>query len=548
MTSVALSIDQNCHPLWDVIPKLDALRAAGYSPVHFIEDVDMAFSAPGAEVDKPDLRLALERFHRSGGADWGAALFYSEFLGRLPVEIRDWEDLTGLSTTALAKQLGRSVDALYDEFSPGDNWQLIGSSYVGDRRHHRTIADLPVVEVEEFLRRIMRTAKTDMLRRFPDTAARDRLSGWFAREQDRLEKLLDRRADGLLVELYRDWLGAWVNGCDLRSSSELFTTGGDTERTALLDYFVRDYAAAAELYNEALAEANSPLRPLNTDKGELPFFAVFTHNGHTVRASVLLENGKLRTGHRSFNLADGGLPVGRLRDEGVVALAGKAVLLTIQARLGDGGRPLALPHRGSLYMPASHRLAEKLLARREASALAAELLPERIVPILRVRLRLLDRMSAVQTSIRLPRHLAEWFGRETVSASELTAHWADAAEQARQRLASFRDEEGRRRWQQNACGELVKRIASLDAERRRLAEENPKQPRIREVSREVKSLDVELTERTLRRVADDTQLAELDYWDSRGAILPWSIALGGEEFYRHVIDRAEVCPETPDDV
>jgi len=90
-----LSIDQNCHSLWDVIPKLQALAGRGLRVRHFIEDVDVAFTALGVGLENRGLRLAKERFYRSGGQDWGAALFYSQFLGRLPVEIRDWEAVSG---------------------------------------------------------------------------------------------------------------------------------------------------------------------------------------------------------------------------------------------------------------------------------------------------------------------------------------------------------------------------------------------------------------------------------------------------------------------
>ena len=38
------SIDQNCHSLWDVVPKLHALAAHGHRVAHFMEDVDAAFA------------------------------------------------------------------------------------------------------------------------------------------------------------------------------------------------------------------------------------------------------------------------------------------------------------------------------------------------------------------------------------------------------------------------------------------------------------------------------------------------------------------------
>ncbi len=71
------SIDQNCHPLWDVVPKLHALTAKGFPVHHFIEDIDVAFTAVGGQLGDTQLRFAPERFHGSGGSDWGAAVFYS---------------------------------------------------------------------------------------------------------------------------------------------------------------------------------------------------------------------------------------------------------------------------------------------------------------------------------------------------------------------------------------------------------------------------------------------------------------------------------------
>ena len=65
------TIDQNCHTLWDVVPKLHALIGRGVKVHHFIEDIDVAFASPGVAVGDQELRLAKERFYRSGGADWG---------------------------------------------------------------------------------------------------------------------------------------------------------------------------------------------------------------------------------------------------------------------------------------------------------------------------------------------------------------------------------------------------------------------------------------------------------------------------------------------
>ena len=83
-----ISIDQNSHSLWDTLPKLQVLAAAGVGVTHYVEDIDVAFTQLGKNRDGLRLKMERERFYPSGGQDWGAGLFYTEFLGRLPVEPR----------------------------------------------------------------------------------------------------------------------------------------------------------------------------------------------------------------------------------------------------------------------------------------------------------------------------------------------------------------------------------------------------------------------------------------------------------------------------
>jgi len=534
------SIDQNCHPLWDVVPKLHALSARGHRVTHFIEDLDAAFSAIGSGVEGSAPCLKRERFYRSGGADWGAALFYSEFLGRLPVEIRHWEPFTGMKTSVLARGLGRSVDDLYDEFSPSDNWQLVGPSYVGDRDHHRLVGDLSVAETADFLRQLLAKARADMLGCFVEPAARGRLTAWLDREVSRLDALLGRHADGSLVGLYRDWMSTWVGDCRtvrLDLSSSLFALGSEPAQTALLEAFVRDYDTAAGLYNEAVAESGTGLRPLQTSAGELPFFAALDHGGRAVRTVARLVGGELHVGERSFAAAGGRLPVEALRDAGIRCLTGKAALLVIQARVGESGEELALPYRGSLYMPAAELLVQKLASH--------HLMPTPLRPIVRVRLHLLDRMRSLETIVRLPAHLARAFGRDQIPARVLGENYAALARQAAERLESFRTEAGRREWREQNCGEALATIDELDARRRELAKTDPKSPEIREVWKRIKALKVEVLSATVGRIADDWHVRDVDYWDSRGATLPWCIALGGPQFYDTVIQAAEICTEPP---
>jgi hypothetical protein len=531
------SIDQNCHPLWDVLPKLQALALRGGGATHFVEDIDTAFTAIGTGLAGGPLRLDRERFYYRGGADWGAALFYSEFLGRLPVDLKDWEPLTGRTTNALARELDRTPEELYEAYSPGDNWQLIGPSFVGDREHHRLIGDLSVAEAAGFLREILDKAQADMTERFPAAESQQRVTAWLADQRRRLADLMDRHAGGRLVDLYRSWLRMHLGRqTDVEMTSNLFALDASTARTKLMEVFCTDYPRTAGLYNKAITESGQPLRLLETNPGELPFFATLTHEGRLCRTGVFLEGDAIRVADRSFALApDRRLPVDELRRAGVRCLAGKAILLVIQARLLPDGAPLAIPYRGSLYMPAAHRLAD-LLAE-------AGLLPGPLAPIRRVRLGLLDRMADLLTPIRLPPHLHSTFGAAELPACRFAETWLDLSRQAAERLDHLKPPDGRLRWRRDRFPRQAASLDQLDGRRRQLAAENPKPPEIRRLWKEVKGLQQELLAKTLEQIAVDWQLAQIDYWDSRGAIWPWCLALGGEEFYRRVLSQAEMYDE-----
>jgi len=529
------SIDQNSHSLWDVLPKLQALIAQGRSVTHFVEDIDVAFTSTGAVGADGGLRLAREQYHRGGVADWGAGLFYSEFLGRLPTDIRDWEQYTGMKTSVLARKLGCQVEDLYNEFAVADNWQLIGQSYVGDRSHHRVIGDLTVRQTAEFVREILAKARADCMKSFPGSDSQSRLSRWFDHEQELVDRLLAERSQGRLVDLYRDWLDAHLAGrVDIQLTSSLFATDGPADRTALLEAFLADYDLASGLYNQAIAEAGVGLRPLDTGRGELPFFATMTYQGHLVRTAVHLDGNDIRLAERSYPLpARGKLPLERMAADGVRALAGKALILVMQVRTGRDGQELALPHRGSPYMPAAHLLAAKLEA--------AGMLPAGLRPIVRVRFHMLDRMRGLATIIRLPEHLRWYFGRDEVTANELAENHAELARQATRRLEGFKTAESRSQWLRRTWPEVLDEIETLEHKRRTLAARDPKSDAIRELGKRQKQLDVKLLRELLKRISQDSQSAELDYWDSRGALLPWCIALGGESLYNSVISQAELC-------
>ncbi len=541
------SIDQNSHSLWDALPKLHALARKGVAVTHFIEDVDAAFTALGSGLDASSLALVRERFHRSGGADWGAAMFYTEFLGRQPAEIRNWEPIVGMKTNVLAGKLGRSVDDLYDEFSPGDNWQLIGSSFVGDREHHRVVGDLTLAETAPFIRELLGKARRNTLHCFPAKASQERANEWFDRETAMVERLLGELSGGRLVDLYERWMGKHLAhfshlGASVRLdlTSRLFACDqAEAPGLRLVGPFVADYAAAAGMYNDAIAETNMAMRPLDTKVGELPLFAMLTRDGRLVRTVVFFRNGAMEIDGRPFAPGKDGLPArADLAAAGVQCLVGKAMLLVCQVRMGSSGEALAVPYRGSAYMPAAHALARKLFA--------AGMLAGPLRPIVRVRLRLLDRLGGLDTPIRVPAWLAEAIGGEEVPARRLGQAWRDLANQARRRLESFRDNDQRQRWQEREMPDLHADMARLNNRRRELAAKDPKDPELREIWKAVSGLQVKILDRTVRRIDADSQLADLDFCDTRGAALPWCVALGGKSFYDEVIEKAELYEEDDD--
>jgi hypothetical protein len=302
------------------------------------------------------------------------------------------------------------------------------------------IADLTVAETREFLRQLADKARADMLQRFPDPAARRRIEEWSAAETARLQRLLADHAAGKLVDLYRAWMGQLLGGTvELDTASSLAALAPQAPGVALLETFCTNYAAAAALYNQAVWGADIGVNPLDADRGELPFFAGLDYEGHLVRTEVFYRDGALHVADEAFALAGGRVPLEALRAAGVVGLSGKAVMLAIQARWGPAGAELALPHRGSVYMPAAQQLVG--LLRREG------VLTGEVRPLVRVRFCLLDRIRSLDTVIHLPDHLAGCFGAAEVPARRLGERWADLAREARERLERFKTDEGQRTWQ-----------------------------------------------------------------------------------------------------
>ncbi len=139
--------------------------------------------------------------------------------------------------------------------------------------------------------------------------------------------------------------------------------------------------------------------------------------------------------------------------------------------------------------------------------------------------------------------MASCCGKSEVPARELGENWAALAADAAKSLAMLRDDASRDRWRAERFPDLTARIAEREAERRRMAQSSCTPEQMSDIWNDIKALQAELLDAGLRRLARDYQVRDLDYWDSRGALLPWSIALGGREFYDALIANAEIYEE-----
>jgi hypothetical protein len=98
-------------------------------------------------------------------------------------------------------------------------------------------------------------------------------------------------------------------------------------------------------------------------------------------------------------------------------------------------------------------------------------------------------------------------------------------------------------WQTAAFPELTGRIEDLEGRRREMAARGATPEAMSEIWKQIKAIQLDLADRTVRQIARDLHVRALGYWDSRGAILPWSIALGGRELYDRVIAAAKIYEE-----
>jgi hypothetical protein len=304
----------------------------------------------------------------------------------------------------------------------------------------------------------------------------------------------------------------------------------------LLDLFTRDYQDLADLYNQAVDQTGVGVNRLRVDRGDLPFFAVWQRGERMVRTALRLDGDTVDAGLASWPAATTIHDLReRLAHAGCLAVTGKALLLVLQVRLAPHGAALALPYNGSLYMPAAFAF--------ERALRDQGLIRDEVLPVYRVRLRFVEHWRGLDTTIRLPEYMVPAFAAAELPAGEVAARLPDVLARARHDLELMRSDQGRSRWLAARFPDEHREIEELEEQRRQLARDPETRDRAAVLWDRVKALQTSMRREQVEAAWRNLHLLNLDYWDSRGAIITWSIALDGPGLYADVLHDAEIHRE-----
>ena len=531
-----ISIDQNSNSLWDTIPKLHALIAQNLPIIHYVEDIDVAFTRVGSKKQSDNRpSLTPEQYYRNGNLDWGASLFYMSFLGRCPVNLRDLEKYTGKSTAAMARALDLTEDLLYSTYAVGDNQQLTGPSYLEPtHKAHRLLGDITRAEFEAPLQELLIHAETDLLNSFPEPEVQHRIKTWFNTESKLVDQLLDNNNYTSLGDLYQDWMNHHLPNNPSKKTSELLSSQSKAGEITfkLLQKITARYHLFVELYNTSIEETNLELTPINLKSGDLPFFAIYNHDGHLVRSPLRLNEESIEAGFMNWKVSESYQTFSS--NENMTCLTGKALLLVILVRLRGIDNDLVLPYNGSLYTPAANKLVEKLIAH--------EFIDRPARSIKRVKLNFIHNWHGLDTTIKLPKYLQRTFGQQ-ITADEFSRIFEEKMEAASAELTMCLDKASRKTWSEQQFPALFQKITELEELRKNYGQDPEKRHLCHQLWSELKPLQKQLNKQIFEQIIENNHICNLDYWNSRGALLPWSVALGGEDFYQNLVQQAEIYHE-----
>ena len=190
---------------------------------------------------------------------------------------------------------------------------------------------------------------------------------------------------------------------------------------------------------------------------------------------------------------------------------------------------------GCLYMPAAYAFETKLAA--------AGLLPRETHPVFRVKFNFIDHMRSSQTLIRLPQYLHETFGAAEMQAAEFAEACPERIAAARRDLDKAQTEEGRERLAARLFPDDVRRRQEMATRRAELGRNAETRSQAGALWQEIKTLDQSLLKRQIDWTVRQLRVRDLEFADSRGALLPWSIALGGEPFYQQLLAATKIYAE-----
>lgn len=526
----AVSIDQNCIPLWDTFIKVKTLQFHGIKTTHLVEDIDTAFTRVGSDFDKNHQpALTVEQYYPNGNLDWGATLFFMAPFGRCPLNLHNLEKLTGKKTATYARALDLSLEEFYAKYSIADNQQLTGSSYVEKSGQcHRLLGDLTFEETEPFLLNLIDLAEKQLSQVFPSTDSQQALAPYFETQRNEVKNF--SKKDVFLTDFYQFWTDQYILDPGTDRTSNFFGPGSSRYKLTveLIQEINQRYPLFCQLYNDAIEETNSELSPLNPSSRELPFFVAYVYNGHRVRSTLTIsEDGQLSAGFLRFSL-DGET------NYPILAITGKALLLVILARLGETAPALALPENGSLYTPTAHALTRKLLDH--------HFITQPLAPILRIKFNLLEQLNTSNQPFCPPPYLQEKLGTETTC-----RHFSELAPQiineARQLLSQLENPDFREEYLKSRYALEVAQIEELKQKRAEYGRDPERRHLCREVWDEAKAIQKQLDANFFQHLVHLSHQADLDYWNSRGAIEAIALAAGGPQLLQKVIANAQIVIE-----
>jgi len=338
----------------------------------------------------------------------------------------------------------RAGGAALDEATSCWGWRAV----VQNSERPYVVCDAPVAEVAPALRELLRWGFGATAEMLSQADARRGVRGMLRSFLRRLDGFPAENPEGglcafykrLFQDMYCRLLGSVPENVRITSTPEVFRFNVATARRGRFR-FVRHFLCGrmAEVARAAYdaAVGGSSINPLSSF-GEFatPFDVYVPGRG---RGTLHIEDKRVRVDLRTPVTLSLRKPLRSVTElarvlecgfGGEVSLVGKAVALPV---MFGGEFVLVLNETGSAYLPMTQEMV------RAMTAAGARLKP---YPILRIRMRTWDMLRGCGVEFRLPRHLAESFEREVISADEFARRWRRVVHDARRLLERLKREPG----------------------------------------------------------------------------------------------------------